>query len=298
MKKFIYFILVLSIKGDSVSPSLFSWFSASKLSQAGGGSLILAPSSRFGNAANGSLNRSFTTSFVLYPADIQAQSVALLIPQSNRLITTVINHISYGTFQGFDESAMPTNNYNSSDTWIRIGYSVLSKNIPIRYGISNQLLLSKLGDYSLTKYYCSLGAKWEIKKYKTDIGISIDDISINIDSINNTNNKSPLKYNIGISKPLAYLPLKISIDYLAINNSDYKDYFISGIFSISKNLNLSWGTSTRKYSQDTKKSVMNTIFGSSGIGMNYKNHELIIGYGLYFYGTGGWTNGLDFSINF
>jgi hypothetical protein len=149
MKKFIYFILVLSIKGDSVSPSLFSWFSASKLSQAGGGSLILAPSSRFGNAANGSLKRSFTTSFVLYPADIQAQSVALLIPQSNRLITTVINHISYGTFQGFDESAMPTNNYNSSDTWIRIGYSVLSKNIPIRYGISDQLLLSKLGEYSL-----------------------------------------------------------------------------------------------------------------------------------------------------
>ena len=43
---------------------------------------------------------------------------------------------------------------------------------------------------------------------------------------------------------------------------------------------------------------MNTIFGSSGIGINYKNHELIIGYGFYFYGTGGWTNGLDFSINF
>ena len=69
-------------------------------------------------------------------------------------------------------------------------------------------------------------------------------------------------------------------------------------FSISKNLNLIWGTSTRKYSQDTKESVMNTIFGSSGIGMNYKSNELIIGYGLYFYGTGGWTNGLDLSINF
>ena len=297
MKKFVFMFFMFSLKGQTISPSLFSWFSALKLSQAGGGSLVIAPNSRSGNVANGSLSRSFSTSFILYPADIQAQSVALLIPQSNRLITATINHISYGTFQGFDENATPTNNYNSSDTWIRIGYSVLSKNIPIRYGISNQLLLSKLGDYSLAKYYCSLGAKWKIKKYKTDIGLSIDDISINIDPINN-NGKTPLKYNIGFSKQLAYLPLIISIDYLSISNLDYKDYFISGIFSISKNLNLSWGTSTRKYSQDTKKSVMNTIFGSSGIGMNYKNHELIIGYGLYFYGTGGWTNGLDFSINF
>ena len=288
MKKFVFLILIFSLKGETISPSLFSWFSASKLSHAGGGSLIITPSSRSGNAANGSLSRSFSTSFILYPADIQAQSVALLIPNSNKLITTAINHISYGTFKGFDENAIQTKNYNSSETWIRIGYSVLSKNIPIRYGISNQLLLSKLGNQSLTKYYCSIGAIWKIQKYKTDLGLSINDI----------NKKSPLKYNIGFSKQLNYLPLKISIDYLSINNGVYKDYFISGVFSISKNLNLNWGTSTRKYSQDTKESVINTIFGSSGIGMSYKNNELIIGYGLYFYGTGGWTNGLDLSINF
>tara|TARA_Y100001970_G_scaffold293606_1_gene441539 strand:+ start:2753 stop:3649 length:897 start_codon:yes stop_codon:yes gene_type:complete len=298
MKKFVFLVLIFSLKGETISPSLFSWFSALKLSQAGGGNLIIAPSSRSGNAANGALRRSFSTSFVLYPADIQAQSVSLLIPKSNRLITVAINHISYGTFKGFDKNAIPTNNYNSSDTWIRIGFSDLLKDIPIRYGISNQLLFSKLEDYSLIKYYCSLGAIWEIKKYKADIGLSIDDILINIDSHNSIENKSQLKYNIGFSKQLAYLPLKISIDHLSINNSDYKDFFISGIFSFSKNLCLSWGTSTRKYSQDTKESVIKTIFGSSGIGIIYKNNELIVGYGVYFYGTGGWTNGLDLSINF
>ena len=295
MKKFIYFILIFSLKGETISPSLFSWFSASKLSQAGGGSLVITPTSRFGNAANNLLDRRFSTSFILYPADIQAQSVAILIPYSSALITAAINHISYGAFKGLDENAIPTNNYNSSETWIRIGYSVLSKNIPIRYGMSNQLLLSKLGDYSLTKYYCSLGAIWKIKKYKTNIGLSINDILINTEGINK---KQPLKYNIGFSKQLAYLPLQISLDYLSINNPEHKDYFISGIFSISKNLGFSWGTSTRKYSQNTKQSVINTILGSSGIGMNYKNNELTVGYGLYFYGTGGWTSGLDFSINF
>ena len=298
MKKFIILFLFYYLNGDTISPSLYSWFSASKLSQAGGGNLNMSPNSRSANPANLSLSRSFSTSFILYPAGIQAQSVSLLIPQSNRLITVAINHISYGTFKGYDENAIPTNNYSSSDTWMRLGYSGLTKNLPISYGISNQLYFSKLGRYSSIIFYLSLGAIWNIKKYKTNIGLSIDDISINKSRINNVIEKSPLRYNIGVCKKLEYLPLKISIDYLSINNKKNKDYFISGIFSLPKNLSFIWGTSTRKLSQNIKESVIKTIFGSSGVGISYKDNGIIIGYGLYFYGTGGWTNGLDLSINF
>ena len=298
MKKFIILFLFYYLNGDTISPSLYSWFSASKLSQAGGGNLNMSPNSRSENPANLSLSRSFSTSFILYPAGIQAQSVSLLIPQSNRLITVAINHISYGTFKGYDENAIPTNNYSSSDTWMRLGYSGLSKNLPISYGISNQLYFSKLGKYSSMIFYLSLGVIWNIKKYKTNIGLSIDDISINKSRINNVIEKSPLRYNIGVCKKLEYLPLKISIDYLSINNKKNKDYFISGIFSLPKNLSFIWGTSTRKLSQNIKDSVIKTIFGSSGVGISYKDYGIIIGYGLYFYGTGGWTNGLDLSINF
>ena len=298
MKKFIILFLFYYLNGDTISPSLYSWFSASKLSQAGGGNLNMSPNSRSANPANLSLSRSFSTSFILYPAGIQAQSVSLLIPQSNRLITVAINHISYGTFKGYDENAIPTNNYSSSDTWMRLGYSGLSKNLPISYGISNQLYFSKLGKYSSMIFYLSLGVIWNIKKYKTNIGLSIDDISINSSRINNVIEKSPLRYNIGVCKKLEYLPLKISIDYLSINNKKNKDYFISGIFSLPKNLSFIWGTSTRKLSQNIKESVIKTIFGSSGVGISYKDNGIIIGYGLYFYGTGGWTNGLDLSINF
>ena len=298
MKKFIILFVFYYLNGDTISPSLYSWFSASKLSQAGGGNLNMSPNSRSANPANLSLSRRFSTSFVLYPAGIQAQSVSLLIPQSNRLITVAINHSSYGIFKGYDENAIPTKNYNSSDTWMRLGYSRLSKNLPISYGISNQLYFSKLGQYSSTIFYLSLGAIWNIKKYKTNIGLSIDDISINISPINNVTEKSPSRYNIGVSKKLEYLPLKISVDYLSINNKKNKDYFISGIFSLPKNLSFIWGTSTRKLSQNIKESVIKTILGSSGVGFNYKDKGIIIGYGLYFYGTGGWTNGLDLSINF
>ena len=298
MKKFIILFVFYYLNGDTISPSLYSWFSASKLSQAGGGNLNMSPNSRSTNPANLSVSRRFSTSFVLYPAGIQAQSVSLLIPQSNRLITVAINHISYGTFKGYDENAIPTNNYSSSDTWMRLGYSKLSKNFPISYGISNQLYFSKLAEYSSTIFYLSLGTIWNIKKYKTNIGLSIHDISINISPINNIIEKSPLRYNIGVSKKLEYLPLKISIDYLSINNKKNKDYFISGIFSLPRNLSFILGTSTRKFSQNIEESVIKTILGSSGVCFNYKDKGNIIGYGLYFYWTGGWTNGLDLSIDF
>ena len=298
MKNSIILVLFCYLNGATGLPSLNSWFSASKLSMAGGGNLIMIPTSRSVNPANSSLQRSFSTSFILYPAGIQAQSVSVLIPKSNSLITVAINHISYGTFKGYDENAIPTNNYSSSDTWMRLGYSGTNEKLPIRYGISNQLYYSKLENYSITKLLFSGGLIWQIKKYKTNIGLSIDDVTIQINPVSDIIKSSPAKYNIGVQKELAYLPLIISIDYLCFNNTKNKDYFISGIFILSKKISFSWGTSTRKFDQNIKENILKTIMGSSGAGISYKYDGIVIGYGLYFYGTGGWTNGLDLSINF
>jgi len=298
MKNSIILVLFCYLNGATGLPSLNSWFSASKLSMAGGGNLIMIPTSRSVNPANSSLQRSFSTSFILYPAGIQAQSVSVLIPKSNSLITVAINHISYGTFKGYDENAIPTNNYSSSDTWMRLGYSGAYEKLPIRYGISNQLYYSKLENYSITKLLFSGGLIWQIKKYKTNIGLSIDDVTIQINPVSDIIKSSPAKYNIGVQKELAYLPLIISIDYLCFNNTKNKDYFISGIFILSKKISFSWGTSTRKFDQNIKENILKTIMGSSGAGISYKYDGIVIGYGLYFYGTGGWTNGLDLSINF
>ena len=81
-------------------------------------------------------------------------------------------------------------------------------------------------------------------------------------------------------------------------SANNQDYFISGIFSVSKQLSLSWGTSTRKFSQNTNENVLKTILGSSGFGISFIKNDIIICYGLYFYGAGGLANGIDFSIKF
>lgn len=299
MKIFIVLIFFISSSIASyLPPSLFSWFSASELSYAGGGSLLLAPTSRNINLTEDTNDKSFSTSYIFYPAGIQAQSVSLLLSNNNKAIIGSINHISYGTFKGYDENAIQTDNYTSSDTWVRLGYTEPFKNLPLRFGMSSQVYFSKLENYKSTFLYSSFGLVWGIKKYKLEIGIMINDfLLIHNDNSVSSINKSA-NFNIGFCKDLIYLPLKMSIDFRTNGHTTFEDCYISGEFKFSDSFYFNLGTSTRKYSQNTDQSLSQTIFGSSGFGMKYKNKDLIIGYGLYFYGTGGFSNGFDLSINF
>ena len=299
MKLFLFLIFFISsLIANDIPPGLFSWFSASELSFAGGGSLLSAPTSRSINLSETKVDKSFSTSYIFYPAGIQAQSASLLLPINNKVIIGSINHISYGTFKGYDENAIQTDNYTSSDTWIRLGYTEPFKKLPLRFGISNQAYFSKLENHKSIYLFSSFGLAWEIQKYKLEIGVMINDFLL----IHNDNSEDSINklasFNFGFCKQLIYLPLKISIDFRTNGYSTFDDCYISGEFKVSDAFCFNLGTSTRKYSQNTGQSLSQTIFGSSGLGIYYKNKDLIIGYGLYLYGTGGSSNGFDLSINF
>jgi len=299
MKIFIVLVFFISSSvANDIHPGLFSWFSASELSFAGGGSLLLNPNARNLNLANTTTDKIFSTSYIFYPAGIQAQSASLLLSISNKVIIGSINHISYGTFNGYDENAIQTDNYTSSDTWIRLDYADTFKKLPLRFGISNQVYFSKLENYKSTFLYSSFGLAWEIENQKLEIGAMVNDfLLIHNDYSKDSIKKSP-KFNIGVCKELTYLPLKISMDFRTNDYTVFEDCYISGEFKILDNFNLCLGTSTKKFSQNTEQSLSQTIFGASGFGINFKNKDLIIGYGLYLYGTGGFSNGFDLSINF
>ena len=295
--KFILFLTLLSsLQSNQSRPGLSVWFSANELSFAGGGKLLFNPNGRNVDLNVISKGKLFSTSFIFYPAGIQAQSASLLLAKNDKSIITSINHVSYGTFKGYDENAVATGNYTSSDTWFRFGYNEKSKTLPFNYGVSNQFYISKLEDIISTSIYSSFGLVWKIKKYKLDIGWTVNDILL----FNNrsTNDINSTDFLIGVCKDLVHLPLKLSIDSKLSTSLVPKDYFLSGTFYILENIALNLGTSTRKFSQNTEQNLSQTIFGSSGVGVLFKNKELVIGYGLYFYGTGGFSSGFDMSINF
>ena len=296
--KIILFLIILlsSLQSNQSRPGLSVWFSANELSFAGGGNLLFNPNGRSVDLNVVSKSKYFSTSFIFYPAGIQSQSASMSLSKGNKSIITSINHVSYGTFIGYDENAVATANYTSSDTWFRFGYNEESKKLPFKYGISNQFYISKLEDIISTFIYSSFGLVWTIKKYNFDIGWTVNDILLFQNSLNDDINS--IDFLVGFCKDLVHLPLKISIDSRLSTSLIPKDYFLSGTFYISENIALNLGTSTRKVSQNTGQNLSQTIFGSSGLGVSFKNKELAIGYGLYFYGTGGFTSGLDMSINF
>ena len=297
MKIILFLIVSLStLQSNQSRPGLSVWFSANDLSLAGGGNLLFNPNGRNVDLSVISKGKVFSTSFIFYPSSIQAQSVSMSLGKGNKSLITSINHVSYGTFKGYDENAVATGNYTSSDTWLRFGYNEESKTLPYKYGVSNQLYISKLEDIISTSIYSSFGLVWTIKRYNLDIGGAVNDILLYHNRP--TDNISSMDFLIGACKDLVHLPLKISIESKLSTGLVPKDYFLSGTFYISEHIALNLGTSTRKFSQNTEQNLSQTIFGSSGVGVLFKNKELVIGYGLYFYGTGGFSSGLDMSINF
>ena len=115
MRFVLFLTLLLSfLQSNQSRPGLSVWFSANELSLAGGGKLLFNPNSRDVILNVTSKDKLFSTSFIFYPAGIQAQSASMLLSKSTKSIIASINHVSYGTFKGYDENAVAIGNYTSS----------------------------------------------------------------------------------------------------------------------------------------------------------------------------------------
>ena len=93
MKSIFFLILLLSfLHSNQSGPGLSVWFSANDLSFAGGGKLLFNPNGRDVDLNVISKSKIFSTSFIFYPAGIQAQSASLLLSINNKVIISSINH--------------------------------------------------------------------------------------------------------------------------------------------------------------------------------------------------------------
>ena len=148
---------------------------------------------------------------------------------------------------------------------------------------------------------------WYWKEQKSALGLSIENMGFILQSIDGsinlletTENKDtlPVKISLAITKQLAHLPLTLSIDGVHSLYKDYNDIFIGGIFQLPYDINLKWGTSTRKLDQNIRQDIWRSILGATGFGLNFNVGSTKTGIGTYFYGIGGWVTGLDLSVRF
>ena len=69
--------------------------------------------------------------------------------------------------------------------------------------------------------------------------------------------------------------------------------FIGGNFNVGKNFQLRAGSSTRKIEHNIKKGMTQSILGSTGMGVGYRNESVFCHYGFYIYGTTAFIQGIE-----
>ena len=131
------------------------------------------------------------------------------------------------------------------------------------------------------------GISLNINRYKTNLGIALRNMIVDIKSYSYNNYYNPILINISASKQLAYLPLTTSIDLDLNTKSKLQNIRLAGIFTLTNSLIFKFGTSLNRKDQSVNLGFFRDFFADTGLGFSLSTQQYVIDVGTYFYGIGG-----------
>ena len=288
------FILSFSsgVFSETSFPGMDIFTSSANISMGGAGYLKPSPLSSNTNPSI-SGGKVFSASIVKYPAGIASQNIGIsFLFKNNTFGKFLINNISYGIFEGYNENLISTGTYSASDTKITASYGKRILRLPIKLGVQSSFYLSNYGGYTFNIYSFSAGLSFRAKEQRFTMGMSIHNLSTSSSDL--VVDLHP-RLVISGSKKLKHLPLSVFLDLTSENSSDLTA-FIGGEFDINKNFQFRIGSSNRKFNQNIKKDIFSSVIGASGFGFGYKKKDILINYSIYVLGTGALSQGMEINI--
>jgi hypothetical protein len=240
--------------------------------------------------------RYFSTSIIRYQAGITSQSAGMSLPWKKGFGIFSVRHISYGTFDGYDDDLQSTGAYQSGDTWLQYGYSRQVKRIPLSIGTSAQFYNASLKDHQVKAIIISLGSAFYIQKFQATFGVSFHNIGKTFDGNNFAHGTIIPKTVISGTKKLAHLPLTLYLDTIFSKEQVEPEIFLGGDFNLKNGIGIRWGTSTRKLDHNTKQDFLRSVVGASGFGFGINTGVTSINYGTFIFGTGATIHGFQIGI--
>ena len=223
-------------------------------------------------------------SFLKYLLDINFASITYSTELENiGRVAAGIKYVNYGTFTGADEFGNITGNYGAGEAAFVVGYSnVLDNNF--YYGVNAKFIYSSIADRSSSALALDLGLNYNVPAQEFSVGFAILNAGAQLSSYYSTKESLPLDFTIGVSKKLAYLPLRLSLDFHRLND-DQKDlishlraFTIGAEFTLSKVLRLRLGYDNVKR-QDLTIGTLAGIAGfSAGLGAVIKGYSFDYGF--------------------
>ena len=273
-------------------PGMDIFTSSANISMGGAGYLKPSPlSSNINPSIRG--GKVFSASIVKYPAGIASQNIGIsFLFKNNTFGKFLINNISYGIFEGYNENLISTGTYSASDTKISASYGKGILRLPIKLGVQSSFYFSNYGDYTFNIFSFSTGFSFRAEEQKFKVGMSIHNLATSSSDL--VVDLHP-RLVISGSKKLKYLPLSLFLD-LTSENSSILTLFIGGEFDINKNLQFRFGSSNRKFNQNIKKDIFSSVIGASGFGFGYNKKDIQINYSIYMFGTGAISQSMEINI--
>ena len=282
-------ILLIAVRINATAyEALNSWYHPHTLAMVGSGSsLHIAESDRLNPSLMFSNEQLLTIGHVQYPADISTQMAQIVLPRNYGTLGGTIRHVSYGVFEGFDKNGNPTANYAAGESWVTVSIAKQLFAGKLQWGASTGFLFSNIGEYSSTLLTGTAGVSLNLSKYNMHAGLAIRNLAVSIKNYSSAEIHFPAMLNFSLAKGLAYLPLKMVLDFDYGLYNRLMTFHLGGVFVLPYNTQLRFGTSSLRIDQRSQINLIRDFFTDTGLGITITTHQYIIDIGTYIYGTGG-----------
>ena len=282
-------ILLIAVRINATAyEALNSWYHPHTLAMVGSGSsLHIAESDRLNPSLMFSNEQLLTIGHVQYPADISTQMAQIVLPRNYGTLGGTIRHVSYGVFEGFDKNGNPTANYAAGESWVTVSIAKQLFAGKLQWGASTGFLFSNIGEYSSTLLTGTAGVSLNLSKYNMHAGLAIRNLAVSIKNYSSAEIHFPAMLNFSLAKGLAYLPLKMVLDFDYGLYNRLMTFHLGGVFVLPYNTQLRFGSSSLRIDQRSQINLIRDFFTDTGLGITITTHQYIIDIGTYIYGTGG-----------
>lgn len=187
-----------------------------------------------------------------------------------------VKYINYGTFDYTDENGVTNGTFSANDIMVSAGYSNYMYDV-INYGVNIKYIYSTIASYNSLALAFDFGMLYMVPNQDLNIALSINNVGQQVYSYASTRERLPLDVRIGVSKKLEHLPLRLSLSFSNLNNSQIKfldiqrlKYFsIGGEFYPSDEVTARIGYNNQER-QDLKTGDYIGIAGfSAGLGIKF-----------------------------
>jgi hypothetical protein len=223
-------------------------------------------------------------SFLKYLLDINLASITYSTELENiGRVAAGIKYVNYGTFTGADEFGNITGNYGAGEAAFILGYSnVIDKNF--YYGVNAKFIYSSIADRSSSALALDLGLNYNVPEQEFSVGFAILNAGGQLSPYINTKENLPLDFTIGASKKLAHLPLRLSLDFHRLNDSQsdlishLKAFSLGAEFALSKVLRLRLGYDNLRRQELTIGTSAGLAGFNAGLGAVIKGYSFDYGF--------------------